>query len=124
ITAQNEAVFLSREPSKTPESVASDALWDGRWRLETPVRSAETHLGALETAGLQALATLERQGLWTPPARWKTASRAARRVSPALWSGETLLAAPFAGHGNVTAFDAIAADLGLETAPVGHVCSR
>ncbi|MEM6742699.1 MAG: tRNA lysidine(34) synthetase TilS [Pseudomonadota bacterium] len=124
IDAVPNAVFLSREPERRAESVPVGALWDGRWRVETAGSCDETRLGALETTGMRALSRLEAEGVWTPSAAWKRSSRAARCVSPALWEGENLRAAPLAGHGNAAAFDAIAAHFGLGAAPPGHVGTR
>ncbi|MEM1314906.1 MAG: hypothetical protein AAGI51_10155, partial [Pseudomonadota bacterium] len=124
IDADAETLALHREPARIPESVPARALWDGRWRLETAPEGQETRLGALESKGLAALKCAQLEGTWSPPEAWRSASRDAKRVSPALWSGETLLCAPLAGFGAARAVDAVAAEFGLEPAPVGHVSSR
>lgn len=83
-------LWLCREPARVGPDVAPDALWDGRWRLETPPREAGLRLGALGTTGLAHCPDWRETGLPRP----------ALLASPALWRGETLLAAPIAGFGS------------------------
>ena len=90
--------------AREPKSVAgletpTDALWDNRWRLAGPHDPALS-IRALGADGLRACTD------------WRDAgpSRAALVVTPAIWRGETLVAAPLAGKANgwvaeiVTAF--------------------
>lgn len=69
------------------------ALWDGRWRLSTTVpMDVPTH-------GLEMRA-LGPQGLLQCP-DWRATGRphASLQASPAIWSGDNLIAAPVAGYG-------------------------
>lgn len=67
---------------------ATDQLWDGRWRLDGP-QGADLRVGAL---GVQGLARCK---------GWRDTghSRDALLVSPAVWRGDALIAAPLAGFG-------------------------
>ena len=62
----------------------SNALWDGRWRLEGP------HAEGLE---IRALGEAVKDTPW----RETGMPRASLMASPAIWRGETLIAAPVAG---------------------------
>lgn len=75
-----------REAKSVSPRVPARALWDGRWRIlgDLP-QGAET--GALGETGLKLCPDWRATGL----------PRAALLASPALWLGETLLAAPLAG---------------------------
>jgi tRNA(Ile)-lysidine synthase len=65
--------------------VPQGALWDGRWRLAGPQVQGAT------------LAALGPEGLKLCP-EWRAhGPRAALIVSPALWLGAELIAAPLAG---------------------------
>lgn len=77
--------------TREPKAVAglecpSDTLWDGRWRLSGPHHPA-LRIRALGAAGLRQCDN------------WRATGqvRAALIVSPAVWRGETLVAAPVAG---------------------------
>lgn len=83
-----EAAAASREPA--------EGLWDDRFAVAV---SAPGAVRALGEAGLAALADAARSGLWTPPATWAQAPRAARLAAPALWREESLACAPLAGYG-------------------------
>ncbi len=81
-----------REPRAVAGLVSRPgAVWDGRWWLDT---QAEAAFEGLEVKALSA------SGLRFCP-NWRTtgASRDALMVSPALWSGDRLVAAPAAGLG-------------------------
>lgn len=67
-----------------------DELWDGRWHLHGGPQGEGLHLGALGEEGLKQLAD------------WRTAAlpRDVLRVTPAVWRGPDLVAAPMAGHRN------------------------
>jgi tRNA(Ile)-lysidine synthase len=83
-------VRITREPRAVRgRSSPTDQLWDGRWRMDGP------HDPALEIRALGAEG-LRRCKDW----RATGESRDALLVSPAVWRGETLLAAPLAGLEN------------------------
>jgi tRNA(Ile)-lysidine synthase len=67
---------------------ATDAVWDGRWRLEGPHDPALC-LAALGEAGLRLC----------PDWRETGRARASLLTSPAIWRGDRLVAAPLAGWG-------------------------
>jgi tRNA(Ile)-lysidine synthase len=79
---------LLREAKAVGGAVALGAVWDGRWIVEGPeVPGADVR--ALGGAGLRACPDWRATGL----------PREVLAVTPALWAGETLLAAPLAGFG-------------------------
>jgi tRNA(Ile)-lysidine synthase len=67
-------------------------LWDGRWRVEAPegYDTDGLHIGALGERGIQEIEN------------WRLVGRPRQSVlsSPAVWRGETLVAAPLAGLEN------------------------
>lgn len=67
---------------------ATDALWDGRWRMQGPHDPA-LHIAALGPDGLHRCPGWRAGGL----------PRASLLASPAIWQGATLIAAPLARHG-------------------------
>jgi tRNA(Ile)-lysidine synthase len=82
---QGDSCTVSREARACGPPVPVGLLWDGRWR----VSGASGEIRALGAAGL-------RQG---PDWRATGLTRQVLEVTPALWDGETLLAAPCAGFG-------------------------
>lgn len=83
-------IRIAREPKAVAGlETASDAIWDGRWRLSGP-HHADLRIRALGGEGLRACKTWRETGH----------SRAALIVSPAIWRGETLISAPLAGFVN------------------------
>lgn len=82
-------ISVTREPRAVAGMASpTTGLWDSRWRVEGP------HDDRLEVRALGA------EGLKLCPDWRKThASRAALLVSPAIWHGTTLVAAPLAGLG-------------------------
>ncbi|GFE51493.1 tRNA(Ile)-lysidine synthase [Roseobacter cerasinus] len=68
---------------------APDALWDGRWRVEGPAAQSDLHLTALGEDGLKQLPDWRAAGL----------PRDVLRVTPAVWRGADLVAAPLAALG-------------------------
>ncbi len=64
----------------------TDALWDGRWRLSGP-HAPDLHVAALGE-GVRGCSGWRATGL----------PRATLMAGPAVWRGETLIAAPLAGH--------------------------
>ncbi len=87
IAAGGPGLRLSREPRAVQGRVtASDAPWDGRWRLDGP-HHPDLTLRALGAKGLQQCPGWRDTGLW----------RDAMLVSPSIWRGEDLVAAPIAG---------------------------
>ncbi len=89
IRAGEAEVAITREPRAVADVVAAtDGSWDGRWQLAGP-----------HAPGLQVRA-LGPEGLRQCEAWRKTGhSRAALIVTPAVWGGQTLVAAPLAGFG-------------------------
>lgn len=69
-----------------------EGIWDGRWRVTpaTGLSAAGLHVAALGPAGLGQCAGWPATGL----------SRAGLMAAPALWRGETLVAAPLARPGD------------------------
>ncbi|SFR16474.1 tRNA lysidine(34) synthetase TilS [Poseidonocella sedimentorum] len=78
-------LWLARETAALPPPGPVGAAWDGRWRL---VGSAPTGaaLGALGETGLRQIPDWRALGL----------PRSVLAATPALWQGETLVAAPLA----------------------------
>ncbi|MCC6304446.1 MAG: tRNA lysidine(34) synthetase TilS [Rhodobacteraceae bacterium] len=88
LLAAGEALILVREPKAVAgRSVPTGAAWDGRWRLSGPHR-----------AGL-ATAALGPRGLALCP-DWRAGGvpGAVLAVTPAVWEGAHLVAAPLAGR--------------------------
>lgn len=89
IRARGDEVRITREPRAVQGlSGPTDAPWDGRWIVEGP------HAPGLEVRALGAEGLGQCEG-W----RDTGASRQALVVSPALWQGERLVAAPLARPG-------------------------
>ncbi len=79
-------VRITREPAAVATLAApTDALWDGRWRLDGP-HAPDLEIRALGEAVSQC-----------PEWRETRLPRATLLSSPAIWRGETLVAAPIAG---------------------------
>lgn len=88
IRVSEAEVRITREPKAVAGLEGpTDAIWDGRWRLCGP-HSTELRVRALGAEGLRACPNWRETGF----------SRAALVVSPAIWRGESLVAAPVAGH--------------------------
>jgi tRNA(Ile)-lysidine synthase len=88
IRSRRGRVEIGREPRAVVGTVAAtDALWDGRWRL------SGVHAPGLEVRSLGG------EGIALCPG-WRDAGLARSSVlaSPAVWQGETLVAAPLAGR--------------------------
>lgn len=90
IAVTETEVRITREPKAVAgiES-ATDTLWDRRWRLSGP-HSEDLTVRALGAEGLRQCKDWRATGL----------SRAALIVSPAIWRGGALVAAPLAGMAN------------------------
>ena len=89
-TCGKDTVRVSREYKAVENTKAQPgALWDGRWRLEGPDAGA-VHVAALGKGGLRQCPDWRRVGL----------PRLSVLSSPAVWRGETLVAAPLAGLDN------------------------
>jgi len=91
--ARAEGVTISREPAAATEvtKAATGANWDGRFQCRANA-DEEAVVAALGAAGAR---TVKEWG--GAPDSWARAPRAARLSTPALWRGEDLLSAPFAG---------------------------
>lgn len=83
ILADKGTVWLVREPRAVRGASPVGAVWDGRWMVEGPPGEVR----ALGTVGLPRVKD------------WRTLGipRGVLLVSPAVWQGDTLLAAPVAG---------------------------
>ena len=85
-----ETVVLMREPQAVTDVVAQvGGLWDGRWLFEGPEAEGQ-HVAALGREGLRHCPDWRATGL----------RREVLAVTPALWRGEALVAAPLAGQNN------------------------
>ncbi|EYD71127.1 tRNA lysidine(34) synthetase TilS [Limimaricola hongkongensis] len=82
------ALWLSREIAATGPAAEIGAPWDGRWIVTGPVLPG-ARIAALGPAGLPQCPGWRELGV----------ARAALLASPAVWQGETLIAAPCAGRG-------------------------
>ena len=83
-------IRITREPRAVAGlEGATDQIWDGRWRLTGPHEAGLT-VRALGAAGLRDCTDWRKTGQ----------NRAALIVSPAIWRGDTLIAAPIAGLEN------------------------
>ena len=82
---RNGSYTMTREARAVGGAVPPDTLWDGRWRVSGPA-PAGASLGALGAEGLRALPDWRATGL----------PREALMVTPAIWQGDTLVAAPLA----------------------------
>lgn len=82
-------VFREYHPVRDLSCPVSE-LWDGRWRVRGGLSQANLHLAALGSGGLNQLPD------------WRNAGRPrdVLRVTPAVWRGAELVAAPLAGHAN------------------------
>lgn len=78
-------ILVSREPRAAMGPVAPGAPWDHRWHLQGP-SGPELEIRALGAGGLRLCPGWRDHG-----------PREALVVSPAIWRGETLIAAPLAG---------------------------
>lgn len=83
ITPGPAGLRLSREAARCQGRVPAGQIWDGRWRV---CGAAGAQVGALGAEGLRACPDWRAQGL----------PRASLLASPALWQGDTLIAAPLA----------------------------
>ncbi|PTX47971.1 tRNA(Ile)-lysidine synthase [Gemmobacter caeni] len=81
---RQETLVISREPRAVMGPVPAAQLWDHRWRVVGPLAEGQT-LAALGVAGLRQC-----------PGWRDLASREALIVSPAVWQGDRLIAAPLA----------------------------
>ena len=75
--------WLMREPRAAGEAIPVGQLWDGRWRVEGP----PSEVRALGAEGLRQVTDWRRLGL----------PREVLVVTPGVWDGDRLLAAPAAG---------------------------
>ncbi|MDW4551058.1 tRNA lysidine(34) synthetase TilS [Defluviimonas sp. D31] len=88
IRVTEDEIAISREPRAVAGLESGpDVLWDGRWRVRGPHDSGLT----VRALGAEGLAQC-------PNWRETGHSRAALLVTPAIWRGEALVAAPLAGR--------------------------
>lgn len=93
--------------------VAVDQVWDGRWRLTGPEMGLDSSGLTIRALGLEGLARLEgAEGAVVP--------RLSLMVSPAVWRGEVLVAAPLAGMAHGWQADCAAPNGPLSAAPLSH----
>jgi tRNA(Ile)-lysidine synthase len=90
IRVTDTEVRVVREPRAVASLVCPpDQLWDARWRVDGPAEPG-LEVRALGTVGLLACKDWRETGI----------SRDALLVSPAIWRGDVLVAAPLAGVSN------------------------
>ncbi len=87
VTAAREVRFSREYNAVKDEATPTDRLWDGRWHLDGP------HAQGLE---VRALGDAVKDTPW----RATGMPRQSLLSSPAIWQGETLIAAPVAGLSN------------------------
>ncbi|GAB4386654.1 tRNA lysidine(34) synthetase TilS [Albidovulum sp.] len=107
IRIRGETIRIGREPRAVAAlETASDAVWDHRWRLAGPHRPGLT-IRALGAGGLSRCP------------RWRQTGHARETliVSPAVWSGDRLVAAPLAGLANGWQAQIVADD---QSFPLSH----
>lgn len=80
-----DALHITREPRAVQDSCPTDQIWDHRWKLTGP-DAPDLEIRALGTGGLRLCKAWRETGH----------PREALIVSPAVWRGETLVAAPLA----------------------------
>lgn len=84
------AIRITREPRAVAGlETPTDAIWDGRWRLSGP-QEPGLHIRAVGAEGLRQCKEWRATGCDRPTVI----------VTPAIWRGETLIAAPLAGVAN------------------------
>ena len=90
LRAEPRGLVIGREPKAAAGAApaATNTVWDGRWLVEGP-RGPGLEVRALGAEGLKLC----------PDWRATGAPRAALLVSPAIWRGPALVAAPLAGRG-------------------------
>lgn len=90
VREEGRGFVIGREPEAALRAapVETDAVWDGRWRLEGP-HAPDLRIAALGD-GLSACPGWRETGL----------RRVTLAASPAIWRGDALVAAPVAGLGN------------------------
>ena len=90
IRVTDTEVHIMREPRAVAGVICPpDHLWDNRWRVEGPAKPG-LEVRALGAVGLRACKDWRATGI----------SRDALLVSPAVWRGDVLVAAPLAGFAN------------------------
>lgn len=85
---RGDGIAIAREARAVMGPVACGAIWDHRWRVEGPAEPGLT-VAALGAEGLRRCAGWRDHG-----------PREALAVSPAVWRGADLVAAPLAGFGS------------------------
>ncbi|MFN4130537.1 MAG: tRNA lysidine(34) synthetase TilS [Paracoccaceae bacterium] len=85
-----QAALLVREPRNLGPEVALGAVWDGRWRVTGPDLGPD--LNRVRAVGIEGLAQL-------PDWRAAGLARAVARVTPGVWDGDRLVAAPMLSSG-------------------------
>ncbi len=89
LSLQRDLLRIGREPRAVQDlAAAPDQVWDRRWRLMGPPPPRGAELRALGAAGIALCPD------------WRSAGLPRQTViaAPALWQGNTLLAAPLAGN--------------------------
>lgn len=87
---KDKQLTILREPRAVAQSeCATDQIWDNRWQLSGP-HSPDLRIRALGADGLSLCPDWRSLGI----------PRDALLVSPAIWRGQTLIAAPLAGFSN------------------------
>jgi tRNA(Ile)-lysidine synthase len=88
LVQRSEHAVLVRESRAVGQTVALGEIWDGRWRVDGPVRPA-IRIGSVGAAGLLQIADWRKSGI----------PRDIALVTPGVWEESTLVAAPILGFG-------------------------
>ncbi|MBY8974874.1 tRNA lysidine(34) synthetase TilS [Rhodobacteraceae bacterium NNCM2] len=94
---RRDRLVICREPAAASarQPAGGAMIWDHRWQISLPNRGG-LEVGPLGEEGLEVLRN-NKNTADSAPRGWRTAPRAARATTPAIWSGNELFAAPIAG---------------------------
>ena len=107
ISCTQAEIRISRELNALrSHSAATTELWDNRWQCAGP-HDPSLHIRVLGEGGLRHCPDWRLTGL----------PRYSLLASPAIWQGDTLIAAPLAGHGNEWSAQIVA---DFHTSPLSH----
>ena len=86
-------VTVTREARAAGGAVSPGTLWDGRWEVQAASGEVRGEIRALGADGLRQCGDWRASGL----------PRQVLEVTPGVWQGDRLLAAPCAGFGTIAA---------------------
>lgn len=87
-----KSIVVLREAAAVAQRVPTGTIWDHRWQVDSPFEPGQ-EIGALGAEGLRQCPDWRSTGL----------PRQVLEVTPGVWLGNTLIAAPCAGFGPATA---------------------